>query len=191
MGLPAGGSASDLALAVGAVPRLLGFEADLPGVDARLASDPVLASTLGALHGLRPARAETVFEALVMAVAAQQIAGAGPPVIRSGLGVPYGTRLEADGHEMHAFPTHETLVAAGVDGLRAHKLRWRKSEYIHGIEVQTLRGPIDDERRGRRGAHEAVGGPRGGRGGRCTPPPRRCRRGPRRASPGSCASPPT
>ncbi|MCH7655729.1 MAG: DNA-3-methyladenine glycosylase 2 family protein [Chloroflexi bacterium] len=154
--LPAGGSASDLALAVEAVPRLLGFEADLPGFYARLASDPVLASTLGALHGLRPARAETVFEALVMAVAAQQISGAVARVIRDGLMVSYGTRLEADGHELHAFPTPEALVATGVDGLRAHKLSWRKSEYIHGIAVQTLEGAIDDERLGAMDDDEAI-----------------------------------
>ena len=154
--LPAGGSEADLALATDAVPRLLGFEADLPGFYARIAADPVLATTMGALHGLRPARAETVFEALVMAIAAQQISGAVARVIRHGLMVSYGTRLEVDGHELHAFPAPETLVATGVDGLRAHKLSGRKAEYIHGIAEQTLDGAIDDARLGAMDDNEAI-----------------------------------
>ncbi len=156
VGLPAGGAQRDLALATDAVPRLLGFEADLPGFYARIAADPVLASTVGALHGLRPARADTVFEALVMAIAAQQISSAVARVIRDGLMVSYGTRVEADGHELHAFPTPETLVAAGIDGLRAHKLSGRKAEYIHGIAEQTLDGTIDDARLGAMDDEEAI-----------------------------------
>lgn len=159
VGLPAGGAQSfehDLALATDAVPRLLGFEADLPGFYARIAADPVLAATVGALHGLRPARAESVFEALVMAIAAQQISSAVARVIRDGLMVSYGTLLQADGHELHAFPTPETLVAAGVDGLRAHKLSGRKAEYIHGIAEQTLDGTIDDARLGAMDDEEAI-----------------------------------
>ena len=157
--VPAGGAQSfehDLALATGAVPRLLGFEADLPGFYARIAADPVLATTVGALHGLRPARAEGVFEALVMAIAAQQISSAVARVIRDGLMVSYGTLLQADGHELHAFPTPETLVAAGIDGLRAHKLSGRKAEYIHGIAEQTLDGTIDDARLGAMDDEEAI-----------------------------------
>ncbi|MCH7608200.1 MAG: DNA-3-methyladenine glycosylase 2 family protein [Chloroflexi bacterium] len=154
--LPTGGVASDLALATGVVPRLLGFEADLPGFYARIAADPVLAATVGALHGLRPARAESVFEALVMAIAAQQISSAVARVIRDGLMVSYGTLLQAGGHELHAFPTPETLVAAGIDGLRAHKLSLRKAEYIHGIAEQTLDGTIDDARLGAMDDEEAI-----------------------------------
>ncbi|MCH8848922.1 MAG: DNA-3-methyladenine glycosylase 2 family protein [Chloroflexi bacterium] len=154
--VPAGGAKRDLALATEAVPRLLGFEADLPGFYARIAADPVLAATVGALHGLRPARAESVFEALVMAIAAQQISSAVARVIRDGLMVSYGTLLEADGHELHAFPKPETLVAAGIDGLRAHKLSQRKAEYIHGVAEQTLDGAIDDARLGAMDDDEAI-----------------------------------
>ena len=154
--LPAGGSDDEIAWAVGEVQRLLGFDADLAGFYARLAGDPVLAGTVDALRGLRPSRTETVFEALVMAIAAQQISSIVARVIRDGLLESYGVRLEVDGHELHAFPTPETLANAGVDGLRAHKLSGRKAEYIHGIAEQTIDGTIDDGRLGAMDDEDAV-----------------------------------
>ena len=144
--LPAGGSASDLALAAEAVPRSLGFEADLVGFYERVAADPVLTGIVGAFWGLRPAATETVLEALVMAIAAQQISGAVARVIRDGLMGSYGTYIEADGHQLYAFPAPQALAAAGVESLRAHKLSGRKAEYIHGIAEQTIAGAIDDAR---------------------------------------------
>ena len=144
--LPSGGPDGDLAAASETIARLLGFDVDLRGFYERVSDDPVLAGTVGTLHGLRPPRTESVFEALVMAVAAQQISGAVARVIRDGLMESYGTRIEADGRLLHGFPTPDTLFRAGVEGLRAHKLSGRKAEYIHGIAERTLDGAIEDHR---------------------------------------------
>ena len=141
--LPGGGSEADLAFAAESMVRLLALDADLDGFYAMLAGDPVLADAVGDLRGLRPPRSETVFEALVLAIVAQQISGAVARVIREGLVETYGTPVQADGHVLHAFPTPQSLVEAGAEGLRAQKLSARKAEYIQDTAERTLSGSID------------------------------------------------
>ncbi len=142
--LPDGASEADLAYVGNAVASLLGFDADLAGFYDTLADDPVLASTAATLHGLRPTRTENVFEALVTAVVGQQISGAVARVIRDLLVRTFGTRVEAYGHTLFAFPTPQVLAEAGHDELRAMKLSNRKAEYIHDVAIRTLDGTIND-----------------------------------------------
>lgn len=144
--LPNGGSDDDLAFATSAVSHLLGLDAELEGFYEMFSADPVLAGTVGELRGLRPSRAESVFEALVMAVIAQQISGAVARAVREALVSDYGTPVEADGHTLYAFPTPRTLAEAGLDELRAHKLSARKAEYIADIAARTLDRTIDPVR---------------------------------------------
>ena len=144
--LPAGGTEEDLAFAAAAMARLLAFEVDLGGFYVMLADDPVLSDAVGSMRGLRPSRSETVFEALVMAIVAQQISSAVARVIREGLVSTYGTPVEADGHLLHAFPTPASLLAAGTDALRAQKLSGRKVEYVQDTARRTLGGELDPAR---------------------------------------------
>jgi len=62
--------------------------------------------------------------------------------------------MEVSGVSYHAFPPPETLVSAGVEGLRAVKLSTRKSQYIVDIaagmasgelNLESLRGQSDQE----------------------------------------------
>jgi 3-methyladenine DNA glycosylase/8-oxoguanine DNA glycosylase len=128
--LPAGGTPDDLAFAADAMARLLALDVDLSGFYAMLGYDPVLSEAVGRLHGLRPPRSESVFEALTLAIVAQQISSAVARVMREGLVASYGTPVEADGHTLYAFPTPRSLLEAGEEGLRAQKLSVRKAEYI-------------------------------------------------------------
>ena len=146
--LPLGGSEDELAFAVSAMTRLLALDVELEGFYAMLAGDPVLRDAVGSLRGLRPSRAESVFEALVMAIVAQQISSAVARVIREGLVETYGTPVEADGHALYAFPTPGSLLEAGTDGLRARKLSARKAEYIQDVARRALEGELDAERLG-------------------------------------------
>jgi DNA-3-methyladenine glycosylase II len=141
--LPNGEAGDDLTFAVDTVARLLAFDADLAGFYDMMAEDAVLSRAVGSLRGLRPPRSETMFEALVMAVSAQQISSAVARVVREGLVGTYGTQVEADGHLLHAFPTPQSLLDAGTDALRAQKLSGRKVEYVQDIAARTLDGSID------------------------------------------------
>ena len=144
--LPAGGTDAELAFAAGAMAHLLAFDVDLSGFYAMLVDDPVLGDTVGSLRGLRPPRSESVFEALVMAITAQQISSAVARAVRDGLVGTYGTPVEANGHTLHAFPTPEALLSATPEELRAQKLSGRKVEYIQDTARRTLEGDIDPVR---------------------------------------------
>ena len=100
--LPAGATEDEVAFAAAAMARLLAFDVDLGGFYAMLAGDPVLSVAVGGLRGLRPPRSETVFEALVMAIVAQQISSVVARVIRDGLVGTYGTPVEADGRRVRS-----------------------------------------------------------------------------------------
>jgi DNA-3-methyladenine glycosylase II len=138
--------AADLAFVGDAVAHLLAFDVDLGGFYGMLEGDEVLSGAVGPLWGLRPARAESVFEALVMAIVAQQISSVVARVIREGLVGTYGTPIAADAHTLHAFPTPESLLNAGTDELRAQKLSARKVEYIQDTAARTLNGELDASR---------------------------------------------
>ncbi len=144
--LPNGGPDGALEAAAAEAARLLGFDVGLGGFYDILADDPVLSGAIGHLRGLRLTRSESVYEAMVQAVAGQQISGAVARVIRDGLVTAYGAALEADGHVVHAFPRPETIAQAGADALRALKLSARKAEYIIGISQRAVDGELDHER---------------------------------------------
>ncbi len=144
----ANGAAPDGALqrAAHRAARILGFDIPLDGFYRLLANDPVLSAAVGPLRGLRLARAESLYEAIVHAIAGQQISGAVARVIRDGLVTTYGVPLDADGHTVYAFPQPETIAQAGPDALRALKLSARKAEYIVGISQRAIDGELDDAR---------------------------------------------
>ena len=146
--VPDGTLAADTQEAVATVSRMLGLDASLAGFHAMLEGDPVLAGAVGSLHGLMPAQAETVFEALVHAVVGQQIGAHVARMIRDGLVATYGTPVQAGDRTLVAFPSPETLLEAGADGLRAQKLSVRKVEYIQDIALRTLEGAIGVTRLG-------------------------------------------
>lgn len=134
---------ADLAFVSAAMVHLLGLDIDLTGFYTLLAADPVLADAVGHLRGLRPPRAESVFEALVVAIIGQQISGNVARVIREGLVETYGSPIDADGYLLQAFPSPERLLDAGTDALRAHKLSTRKVEYVQHTAERTLAGELD------------------------------------------------
>jgi len=144
--LLSGDSDVDLAFVTEAMANLLALDIDLSGFYALLSADPVLGDAVGHLRGLRPPRAESVFEALVVAIIGQQISGNVARVIREGLVETYGSPIDADGYMLQAFPRPERLLDAGTDALRAHKLSGRKVEYIQDTAERTLAGELDASR---------------------------------------------
>ena len=144
--LPLGGTDADLAFAAETMAHLLAFDIDLSGFYEMLGHDSALAEAVGTLRGLRPARNETVFEALVMAIIAQQISSAVARVIRDGIVETFGTPVEVDGHTLYAFPTPQSLFGASADELRAQKLSARKVEYVQDTARRAAEGELEFDR---------------------------------------------
>ena len=107
--------------------------------------DPVLRKLVANLHGLHLAHTLSVYEALVLAILGQQISGHVARMLRTLLIQTYGPSLEVGGVTYFAFPRPESLVAAGIDGLRKIKFSGRKSEYIADIATRVASGDLDLE----------------------------------------------
>jgi DNA-3-methyladenine glycosylase II len=135
----------DAEWASGWVRHILATDEDLAAFYNAVQGDPVLGKVLARLHGLSPGRAATVFEALVLSIIGQQIAATVARLIRTDLLQAYGTLVRHDGATYYGFPTAETLLAAGLDGLRKLRLSQRKAEYILGICERVVAGELDLE----------------------------------------------
>jgi DNA-3-methyladenine glycosylase II len=121
----------------------LGCEEQLGGFYSLTAGDPVMARLVRGLYGLHSSRTSSVFEALVTSITAQQIASNVARLIRSLLVERYGRHFSMDGRSYYAFPTPESLLAAGVEGLREAKLSTRKAEYILEIASRAVDGSLE------------------------------------------------
>jgi DNA-3-methyladenine glycosylase II len=107
--------------------------------------DPTLSPLVRGLRGLHVPHTASVFEALVLAILGQQISSQVARTLRTLLIQTYGTPEEVLGVMYHAFPSPETLAAAGLEGLRSIKLSERKARYIADIAARTASGELDLE----------------------------------------------
>ena len=107
--------------------------------------DPFLAPLTAMHRGFRVPQGTSVLEGLVNAILGQQISGQVARAVRTAVMEAYGETITVDGVEYRAFPTPQALAAAGVEGLRAQKLSWRKAEYIADIAAKEVSGEIDLE----------------------------------------------
>ncbi len=126
----------------GLLAWMLGADDDLtPFYDMALA-DTHLSALAKALWGLHIPRTASVYEALVLAILGQQISTHVARILRTLLIETYGLSAEIGGTRYFAFPRPETLVEAGVDGLRAIKFSQRKAEYVVGIASRVASGEL-------------------------------------------------
>ena len=135
---PASGGV-DVAPWDGAIERevrtLLGLPFDLRGFTAWARRDPALPALVQRLAGFRPPLAPDPFEALVTAIAAQQVSLQSAFAIRRRLVEHLGVRHEV----AYAFPTRERVAAATEGDLVALGFSRRKAEYVLGL----ARAPLD------------------------------------------------
>ena len=127
------------------VAWILGTDERLEPFYAKARCDPVLAPVVQELRGLHLPHTASVFEALVLAILAQQISIQVAHILRAGLVEAYGVTETRDGTAYHAFPRPERLVEAGVDGPRAIKFSARKAEYILEIAQRVASGDLELE----------------------------------------------
>lgn len=124
------------------VQWIFGLDIDLHGFYALAKTDPLIAKLVGPFWGLRPPRTATVFEALVLAILGQQIAGAVAWRLRRLIVEELGPALTVDGTVYHAFPSPAILAAAGPERLRALKLPTRKALYLSTIAARIAEGSL-------------------------------------------------
>ncbi len=124
---------------------MLGAATELGEFYAMAREDSVLGSLVRQLYGLHPPHTASVFEALVMAITSQQIATTVARHIRALMVQNYGAPLCLEGRTFYAFPTPESILSAGVPGLRNIKLSTRKAEYILDIASKAHQGSLSRE----------------------------------------------
>ena len=107
--------------------------------------DPFLAPLASMHRGFRVPQGTSVLEGLVNAILGQQISGQVARAVRTAVMEAYGETITVDGVEYRAFPRPQALAAAGIEGLRAQKLSWRKAEYVWHIASKEAAGEIDLE----------------------------------------------
>jgi DNA-3-methyladenine glycosylase II len=128
------------------VRKLLGTEFDLDPFYAFAATESTLAPLVERLRGFRPPIAVDPYEALVTAIAAQQVSLFAAFAIRNRLIERFGTRAQY----AYAFPTRERIAAADPGELTALGFSRRKADYVVGvarsdIDLDALRSLPDDE----------------------------------------------
>lgn len=127
------------------VGRLLGLPFPLDRFREFAAGEPVLGRIAGALAGFRPTLTPDAFEALVIAITAQQISLRAAAAIRANLVERFGVR-----HELAwEFPPRERLARARPSELLVLGFSGRKAEYVlelaHAdLNLQTLAAQPDD-----------------------------------------------
>jgi DNA-3-methyladenine glycosylase II len=116
------------------VAYLLGLPFDLDAFRAWAAGDEVLARVAATVPGFRPTLTPNPFEALVIAITAQQVSLRAAAAIRSRFVQRFGVR-----HELaSAFPERGHVAGATIADLRALGFSERKAEYVLGLARSDL-----------------------------------------------------
>jgi len=124
------------------VEQMLGLHVDLAGFYELAASDPRLAGLVQRFLGVRPPRFASVFEALVNAVACQQLSLAVGIHLLNRLAAVYGPEVALRG-ATPGFPTAERLAAAEPSHLRRLGFSLAKARTIIGLARGVGSGTLD------------------------------------------------
>jgi DNA-3-methyladenine glycosylase II len=122
---------------------LLSLDLDLNPFYER--ADSVMSRLTEELHGLKPPRTRTVFEALVIAITEQQIGLNVAQSLQNRLVERYGTRVDHEGGMFFTFPAPERLSVLDQHGLRGVGLSRNKSKFIVDISRDVATGKLDLE----------------------------------------------
>jgi DNA-3-methyladenine glycosylase II len=139
------GSVVPRKLASNALDRLLGLSADLSGFAEMAAADSLLGPIAARMRGLKPPRFPTVFEALVNAVACQQLSLAVGIQLLNRLTEGHGRVAPGAPDGPRAFPGPEQLASVAPDVLRGHGFSLSKARTIAEIARAVVDGELDLE----------------------------------------------
>ena len=132
-------------LARGALDRLLGFTVDLSAFAAMAAGDSMLGPLAARMRGLKPPRFPTIFEALVNAVACQQLSLAVGIHLLNRLTANHGRPISEDPDGPRAFPDPDQLASVQPDELKRHGFSFTKARTIVETARAIVAGDLDLE----------------------------------------------
>lgn len=134
------GSAAEPA-ARAALDRLLGIELDLSGFYRLAAHDEFLAPLAARFHGVKPPRLPSLFEALVNAIACQQLTLTVGVRLLGRLADLYGESIG----DAHAFPLPARLAAVSPERLRPLGFSGAKARCIVAVAAATAHGELEED----------------------------------------------
>ncbi len=122
--------------------RMLGLGVDLTGFYRLAAGDPRLRPLVERFRGAKPTRYPTVFEALVNAIACQQVTLSLGIQILNRLALAHGLRHEDGDGSYPAFPRPDQLVGLRPVALRALGFSRQKAEAILSLVEGLMAGSL-------------------------------------------------
>lgn len=134
-----------VALARETLDGLLGFCVDLSAFAAMTAEDPLMCELAARLRGLKPPRFPTVFEALVNAVACQQLTITVGIHLLNRLTAAWGLPVAGDPDGLRAFPQPAALAAVDPADIKAIGFSAAKARAIVEAAVSVAAGDVDLE----------------------------------------------
>jgi len=132
-------------LAHGALDKLLGLTVDLSEFTAMTDQDALLGPLVDRLRGLKPPRFPTVFEALINAVACQQLSLTVGIYLLNRLTAAQGSPASESPRGPRAFPTPDQLATLRPDDLQRHGFSMTKARTIVETARAVVGGDLDLE----------------------------------------------
>ena len=126
-----------------ALERLLGINIDLQKFYSLSKQDAWLKPLADQFQGMKPPRLLTPFEALVNAIACQQLTLTMGIRLLNRLTEAYGVALKAQAGFVHAFPRPQDLVHAEIEDLRQMSFSYQKARYLTNISRLIVCGDLD------------------------------------------------
>jgi DNA-3-methyladenine glycosylase II len=126
--------------------KMLGATVDLKSFEYRVADDPAVWDMVVRYLGVKPTRFPTEFEALISAVACQDMKFDKFDVaiqLLNRLSERFGLAFDDGVSVMHAFPRPEDLMGASEAELRQMGYSADKARIIMGLSVDVLKGKIN------------------------------------------------
>jgi len=125
------------------VKKMFGLNVNLQPFYRLADHDPALGQLAERLRGMRPTRYPTVFEALVNAIACQQISLDAGIAVLNRLAEKYGLGFaDSNGAMLHAFPRPEDLLEASDEEFRRLGFSYQKARAIKGLAFGAANGDI-------------------------------------------------
>jgi DNA-3-methyladenine glycosylase II len=125
--------------------RMLGLRTDLQPFYAIAASDRRLAPLVQRFRGLKPPRFPSIFEALVNAIACQQLSLTVGIELLNRIATKCGASISIDGTEQHAFPRAEDLLQLRALTFRRLGFSYSKAHFLLALSRGILGGDFNLE----------------------------------------------
>jgi len=125
--------------------KVLGTSEDLHGFYQLTRKNAKVNLLADSFIGLKPPRFPSIFEALINALACQQLSLAVGITLLNRLSEAYGASIKDRGELVHAFPGPEDLVRARVSDLRELGFSSNKALAITALAQSVLRNEVDLE----------------------------------------------